>query len=226
MRMELANTLDTRPAVRAVASRLYADAPRRARALQTLRPFICPLEELIRWIPSEGRLLDIGCGAGLFMGLVGTARPEISAIGFDADVGAVAAAQGMARRHFADGRIAFHHSAVGDPWPDGSFDVVSIIDVLHHIPPAHQHQVIVEAVAHVAPGGLFLYKDMIDSTFRAWWNRFHDIVVARQWIHYRPIAEVATWVTAQGAELVERGERNLGLYGHQWIVARKPGGNA
>lgn len=224
--MAVARELDTRPAIRAVAMELYEDAPRRARTLQTLRPFICPFEDLLRWVPARGRLLDIGCGAGLFMGLVGKARPGIAAIGFDADADAVAAAQGMAAAHFPDGRIDFRHSAVGDPWPDGPFDVVSMIDVLHHIPPAHQQQAIADAFAHVAPGGLFLYKDMTDRTFRSWWNRFHDIVVARQWIHYRPIDQVAGWLTAAGAEIAERSDRNLGPYGHQWIVARKPTGSA
>ena len=219
----MAVELDSRPPILAVARDLYADAPRRARTLQRLRPFICPFEDLIRWIPAHGRLLDIGCGAGLFMGLVGRARPGIEAIGFDADADAVAAAQGMARAHFPDGRIVFRHSAVGDPWPDGSFDVVSLVDVLHHIPPTHQAEVIADAYAHVAPGGLFIHKDMADRPLlRAWWNRLHDIVVARQWIHYRPIGEVEAWLKDAGAQIVGRAARNLGPYAHEWIVARKP----
>jgi 2-polyprenyl-3-methyl-5-hydroxy-6-metoxy-1,4-benzoquinol methylase len=212
-----------RSGIVAAARDLYRSAPARARVLQGLRPYICPFEDLIRWLPHDGRLLDVGCGAGLFLGLGGLARPGVTGLGFDADAQAVAAAQGMAGRHFPEGRIAFRHSAVGDPWPEGPFDLVSMIDVLHHIPPPAQRGAIAQAYAHVGPGGLFLYKDMAERPFfRAWWNRFHDIVVARQWIHYRRIAEVETWLRAEGAEIVERSARALGLYGHEWVVAKRP----
>jgi 2-polyprenyl-3-methyl-5-hydroxy-6-metoxy-1,4-benzoquinol methylase len=216
--------LAQRSGIVAAARDLYQSAPARARTLQGLRPYICPFEDLIRWIPESGRLLDVGCGAGLFLGLSGRARPKVSGLGFDADAGAVEAAQGMARAHFPDGRIAFRHSAVGDAWPAGPFDLVSMIDVLHHIPPPAQRGAILQAYDHVAPGGLFLYKDMAERPFfRAWWNRLHDVVIARQWIHYRPIAEVEAWLRAEGAEIVDRSAKALGLYGHEWIVAKRLG---
>lgn len=215
--------LEQRSGIVATARRLYEAAPRRARTLQSLRPFICPFEDLLKWIPPRGRVLDVGCGAGLFLGLVGSARPDVTGIGFDADASAIAAAEGMAGRHFPDGRIRFEHSAVGDAWPQGPFDVVGMIDVLHHIPPAAQREVIAAAFAHVGPGGLFVYKDMADKPFfRAWWNRLHDMLVARQWIHYRPVGEVEAWLRGMGAEIVERSSRALGLYGHELIVAKRP----
>lgn len=219
----MATDFASRSDIVATARDLYREAPPRARTLQGLRPYICPFEDLIRLVPHTGRMLDVGCGAGLFLGLGGRARPGITGVGFDADAEAVAAAQGMAERHFPDGRIAFRHSAVGDPWPAGPFDLVSMVDVLHHIPPEAQQGAIAQAYAHVAPGGLFLYKDMAERPFfRAWWNRFHDIVVARQWIHYRRIGDVQAWLQAEGAEIVERSAKALGLYGHEWIVAKRP----
>lgn len=215
--------LERRAGIAAAAKRLYERGPRRARTLQGLRPFICPFEDLLRWIPARGRVLDVGCGAGLFLGLIGCARPDVTGIGFDADASAIAAADGMARENFPDGRIRFEHSAVGDAWPQGPFEVVGMIDVLHHIPPAAQKDVITEAFAHVGPDGLFVYKDMADRPFfRAWWNRLHDILVAHQWIHYRPIGEVEAWLRDMGAEIVERSSKALGLYGHELIVAKRP----
>jgi 2-polyprenyl-3-methyl-5-hydroxy-6-metoxy-1,4-benzoquinol methylase len=168
-------------------------------------------------------MLDIGCGAGLFLGLVGCSRPNVTAIGFDSDALAIDAASGMALEHFPDGLIRFEHRSVGDPWPEGLFDVVSMIDVLHHIPPASQREAIAEAFAHVAPGGLLIYKDMADRPFfRAWWNRLHDVIIARQWIHYRSIDGVEAWLRGMGAEIVARSSRILGPYGHDLMVAKKP----
>ncbi len=216
--------LKQQQAIRGIARDLYDEAPPRIRALQGLRPFICPFDDLIRWIPAKGRMLDIGCGAGLFLGLAGRSRHELRAIGFDADASAIAAAQTMARRYFPNGRIAFQHSAVGDPWPDGPFELVSMIDVLHHIPPPAQRDAIADAYSHVAPDGLFLYKDMADKPyFSAWWNRLHDIVVAKQWIHYRPIGQVQSWLEQAGGQIVQRSTRSMGPYRHEWIIVRRPG---
>ncbi len=207
----------------AAARALYGNAGPRVRFLQSARPLICPFDTLIHWIPESGRMLDVGCGAGLFGGLAGRFRPGISATGFDADAGAIAAAQGMAATHFTDGRISFEQRDVGDAWPEGPFDAVSMIDVLHHIPPPFQKGVIVQAFDHVAPGGVFIYKDMALRPFwRNWWNRLHDIVIARQWINYRPIGEVAVWLTQMGAEIAEQSSKAMGPYGHEWIIARRP----
>lgn len=209
--------------INAVVRKLYHGAPWQARTLQTLRPFICPFGDLVKWIPERGRVLDVGCGAGLFLGLVGYLRPHATGIGFDADASAINAAKSVAGNHFRDGRIQFERSAVGDPWPEGHFEVVSMIDVLHHIPANAQQEVIAESFRHVAPGGLFVYKDMASKPrFRAWWNRLHDMIIARQWIQYRPIKEVEEWLTTAGAEIVERSAKALGPYGHELLVAKKP----
>ncbi len=214
--------LDRPAAIAAVARDLYRDAPPAPRALQSLRPYICPFEALLPWVPEGGRMLDIGCGAGLFLGLVGQARPEITAIGFDASRGAIAAAQQMARQHFSGGRIDFRYSAVEEPWPAGPFDAVSIVDVLHHIPAAGQRAVVEQALAHVAPGGVLIYKDMANRpVLKAGWNRLHDLIMARQWIRYRPIEEVRAWVEQAGGTVIHRAARSMGPYAHELLVVRQ-----
>lgn len=205
-----------------VARNLYRKAPLQARVLQALRPYICPFDELMGFLPSAGSVLDVGCGAGLFLGLTGTAQPGLCAYGFDADSDAIRAARAMAATNFPDGRISFHQADAGAPWPDFNAEVVSMIDVLHHIPSGIQRSVIADAFAHVKPGGIFLYKDMAERPLlRAWWNRLHDLVMARQWIHYRSINEVERWLLEMGAQIVEKRAKNLGPYGHEFVVAKR-----
>ncbi|WP_085810927.1 bifunctional 2-polyprenyl-6-hydroxyphenol methylase/3-demethylubiquinol 3-O-methyltransferase UbiG [Sphingomonas sp. TZW2008] len=214
--------LDRPAAIAAVARDLYRNASPAPRALQSLRPFICPFEALLPWVPERGRMLDIGCGAGLFLGLVAQARPQITAIGFDASRGAIAAAQQMALEHFGDERIDFRYSAVEEAWPARPFDAVSIVDVLHHIPVDGQRTVVEQALAHVAPGGVLIYKDMADRPLlKAGWNRLHDLVMARQWIRYRPIEEVRAWVEQAGGTVIHRAARSMGPYAHELLVVRQ-----
>jgi 2-polyprenyl-3-methyl-5-hydroxy-6-metoxy-1,4-benzoquinol methylase len=213
----------TRRALCATARKLYVGASKKTRVMQSLRPLICPFDELLPWIPRTGRVLDVGCGAGLFLGLVGSLRPEVTGIGLDRDLSSIAAAKTMAKGHFPDNHIRFECRSLKDPWPAGYFEVVSMVDVLHHIPPSDQRSAINKAFGKVTPGGLFIYKDMARRPFlRAWWNRLHDLVLARQWIHYRPISEVMSWLRQADAEIIEGSTTLIGPYAHEMIVAKRP----
>lgn len=59
--------------------------------------------------------------------------------------------------------------------------------------------------------------------WQAGWNCFHDLVLARQWIEYRPVDEVREWVMRSGFSVIEEAWYNRGPYEHEMIVAIKPG---
>jgi len=202
---------------------LYGDTPVGARVLQSLRPYICPFEELVARVPIGSTVLDVGCGAGLFLGLLGRSGRVVSGIGFDASSSAIATARAMARRHLTETRIVFEDRDVDEPWPEGPFDLVTMVDVLHHISPNEQRPVILKALEHVRPGGSFLYKDMVEKPrWRAAWNRLHDLILARQWIHYRSIVDVADWILSAGWAIEDHVVRNRLMYGHEILMCRKP----
>jgi hypothetical protein len=51
--------------------------------MQALRPLICPFDELLDLVPIGARMLDAGCGAGLFLGLLADAGRLGEGYGFD-----------------------------------------------------------------------------------------------------------------------------------------------
>jgi 2-polyprenyl-3-methyl-5-hydroxy-6-metoxy-1,4-benzoquinol methylase len=207
----------------AAARRIYADAPAGTKMLQSLRPYICPFEKLLAHVPVGASVLDVGCGAGLLLGLIAHFDPKASGLGFDTSAGGIAAAQAIARRPEFSGRLRFELWSATAEWPSGSYDVVSMIDVLHHVPPMQHPAVIDKAMSRVRPGGLLVYKDM--AALPAWqsgWNRLHDLVLARQWIHYRAIADVEAWVAGAGAATVAQRRIDIGPYGHELLVSRAP----
>lgn len=219
----MVKTTASSPSVAKRAQRLYRAAPPVSRVLQSLRPYISPFDDLLDQIPAGAHVLDVGCGAGLMLGLVAETCPNASGIGFDLNGHAIVAAQKMAANNgFAD-RIRFEHRLAGEAWPAGQFDVVCLVDVLHHVPPAQQQTIVEQSYTHVCPGGVLIYKDMAQRPlFSALWNRAHDLLLARQWVHYRAIAEVAGWLDTQGAQVVKKYGRSMGPYAHELIVARKP----
>ncbi len=186
------------------------------------RPFICPFEDLVPYVPEGASVLDIGCGCGLFLLALAFAGKRIAGVGVDAAPDAIRAATLAARTAEiakADSALSFESAARMEAWPAGQFDVVSLIDVLHHIPAAQQRAFVTAAVARVKPGGVLIYKDMCRRpVWRAWANRLHDLLLARQWIRYRDIGEVRDWAVSLG--LVEQARLDFARfwYGHELCV--------
>lgn len=209
-----------------LARDLYVEGPYLMRKLMHYRIHICPFERLIRHVSPGNSVLDVGCGAGLFLALLAGTVPNLRAVGFDSSVPAIKTALLMEQRARAKGlnaEMSFARLATSEPWPSGEFDVVSLVDVMHHIPPAFQKGVFENAAGRVKPGGILLYKDMADRpAFHAGMNRLHDLVLARQWINYVPVARVDEW--AQELSLVPGHKESISRlwYQHDLRIYRRP----
>ncbi len=183
-----------------MARALYARAPLRARALARLRPTICPFERILPLVPRGAAALDIGCGAGLWLGLLAELGRIRSGLGIDADARAIAVARAMAAARPAGAApLAFSAVRAEDPWPAGGCDAVCLIDVLHHLPREIQLPTVARAARAVPPGGVLIYKDMAPRPLGyALANRAHDLLLAHDWIHHRPLSEVERTAQAEG----------------------------
>jgi 2-polyprenyl-3-methyl-5-hydroxy-6-metoxy-1,4-benzoquinol methylase len=195
----------------------------------TLRPYISPFDRLIECVPEGSSVLDVGCGAGLFLGLLAATGRRFSGVGFDASAGAIRAARAMAGRvkdlgFEAD--LRFEHLDVRAPWPRGPFQVVSIIDVMHHVPLPSRRSVLELARAALQPGGLLIYKDIGDRPrWRAFANCLHDLVMTREWVRYTPLCDVKSWASDLGVEPIGVERINRLWYGHdlmQGLVSPTP----
>ncbi len=169
-------------------------------------------------------MLDVGCGSGLFLGLLAALGRLGSGTGLDADAGAIAAATTMARSLPAGAApLRFLRRDAASPWQAGEAQVVTLIDVLHHLPPGAQLRLARQAAEAVPRGGLLLYKDMAcRPRWSALANQLHDLVLARSWIHHRALAEVEEAALLAGLTLVQRGRAQRAWYTHEWLLLRRP----
>jgi len=208
-----------------LARQLYVGGSYLIRKRMHHRIRFCPFESLVEHVAPNSSVLDVGCGAGLFLGLLAGSTPGIAGVGFDSSFPAIDAAvrmTGQAKSLGLDADLRFIRLDATDPFPNQLFDVVSIVDVLHHIPRAHQKSVIERASEKVKPGGVLLYKDMANRpAFPALMNRLHDLLVARQWIHYLPIQCVDDWTAELGLVPIHSEVISRLWYRHELRVYRK-----
>lgn len=206
------------------AQDIYTEGSWARRMMVYGRPYICPFEELISRTPHGSTVLDVGCGDGLFLNVLGRLERISGGLGFDNNSAAIASAR-LARKNVADSSsIEFREWSIGKEWPGGEFDVVSMVDVLHHIPPPQKRSAIEEAVRHVKPGGLFIFKDIgIKPKWRAFFNSLHDLVLTGERVTYTPLDVVSSWVTSVGMDELERQTINRLWYGHELMLfSRQP----
>jgi 2-polyprenyl-6-hydroxyphenyl methylase/3-demethylubiquinone-9 3-methyltransferase len=117
------------------------------------------LDEIGQYLPKEGRVLDIGCGFGLFSLYFATIRPSLSLHGFDLNANRIA----MARRAAASLGITNVTYDVKDARlfdGDAGFHAAYLLDLIHHIPEAAAEPLLRSVTASLEPGGVLLVKDV------------------------------------------------------------------
>ena len=208
----------------AVARSMYPDGHLLRRKLQHWRPYICPFEKLVEYAKDGSRVLDIGCGGGLLLSLLAGLGRRFEGVGFDVSAEAIHTATRMAARAATispKARLSFEQLDFDAEWPAGTFDVVFLIDVLHHVAPAAQRAFLERVISKVRPGGILVYKDMC---LRPWWkaqaNRLHDLVIAREMISYVPVATVEQWAQPHGMRVMAREDVSRFWYGHELRVMK------
>jgi len=142
------------------------------RERSTIPHRIDALEVVCELLPERvERVLDLGTGDGITLGLVLAARPGASGIGLD--FGAEMLRQG--RERFAeDRRVELAHHDLEEPLPEnlGVFDVVVSSFAIHHLAPARQRALYAEVFDLLPPGGLFVNAEHVASPTDALHQQF------------------------------------------------------
>jgi 2-polyprenyl-3-methyl-5-hydroxy-6-metoxy-1,4-benzoquinol methylase len=115
-------------------------------------------------LTDEVRILDVGCGFGLFAAYFGQTHPQRRIVGVDPSARRIALAQGVAESL----GLKDHTFVVGDVRTaplEGPFDAVYVLDVMHHLPREDQEQVLERLRSLLVPGGMLLVKDITTEPY-------------------------------------------------------------
>jgi ubiquinone/menaquinone biosynthesis C-methylase UbiE len=146
--------------------------------------------QLVRALPHDGSILDVGTGPGRLLVEIALRRPDLRVIAVDPSTDMVRHAQDRALAAGLADRIEVHvGTAEALPFPDDSFDTVSSTLSAHHW--ADIDTAITEQARVLRPGGRLVVYDLRRSSASvrlALTNQFPDAPVVRQRLGRLPAA--------------------------------------
>lgn len=185
---------------------------------------------------GAARVLDLGCGDGLFMAELCRSFSPAEATLVDGSASMLEAAQKRlgTRENMHYVRASFQELLTFDPI-DGDFHFIYSSLAIHHLPLAEKERLYAYIYGHLAPGGCFAHYDVVlppsdklDKWYLSLW---------RQWIREHPAAagrekllgipdqykgnpdNAPDSLEAQLAALVEIGFHDVDCYGKWGIFA-------
>lgn len=110
-------------------------------------------------LPAEGRILDMGCGFGLFAAYFAQTQPGRRITGVDTNAKRIDTARRLLHSLGQD-QHEFIAGDARDAQVEGPFDAIYVLDVMHHVPKADQEQLLARLHSLLAPGGVLVLKDI------------------------------------------------------------------
>ena len=126
------------------------------------------VDRIAAWTPATN-ILEIGCGDGMVTARLADRYPRARVTGID--IGAEPGRQFQGDHS----RVEFHQQQVEEfaAGHTGTFDLVLLCDVLHHVPPDERGGVLTGARRALAPGGRVVLKE---------WERADTLITGLTWL--------------------------------------------
>ena len=127
-----------------------------ARSSRILEPF--QIEAIDRFFPAGNpvRLLEVGCGSGIYVRYAARKNPGLSAVCVELQEEVAE----MARRNFETWgltlRAVVEHSDIRDKTPEASFDIVTLYNNIYYFPVDERLALLTHLLAFLKPGGMLL----------------------------------------------------------------------
>lgn len=179
------------------------------------------------WLPSDGVLLDLGCGGGLLLALVAEAGrrggPAPRLVGVETRPRAAT----VARTALGGEAEILTGDVRSEALPPAR--AIALLDVLSMMPVADQDALLRVLAAALEPGGVLLVRD-VDAG--AGW-RFRTVAAANRFkawalrtrgvrFHFRTLDGWRAWLGAAGLEVESRPMGRGTPFANVLLIARKP----
>jgi len=182
------------------------------------------LDEIGQYLPERGRVLDLGCGFGLFSLYYASTRPGLRLAGFDRNARRIAMARAAAGR-LGLANVRYEAGDVMDFRGGETFDAAYMLDIVHHIPEGAVRPLLEQVAKILPPGGRLLIKDVDRRpAYKRWFTHLLDKVMDPGTpVRYWEAEELTRLLDAVGFTVYRHVMVDILPYPHiLYICARRP----
>ena len=214
-----------------LARDIYKNESRKVRTHLLFRAKTCPFGKIAEHVSDSSRILDLGCGNGMFINYLSICRPSIEAVGVDISETNIA----IARRtigerkdiQFVTGDIS---RLIGVPIGANRFDYISMIDSLYFLPFTRQCDAIRSSYELLRENGVLLIKAISrEALLKYWFCKIQDRIAmkllrlyAETKTHVLSSEEMKDMLDSAGFSLVKSIDLGKGsLYPHILYICKK-----
>jgi 2-polyprenyl-3-methyl-5-hydroxy-6-metoxy-1,4-benzoquinol methylase len=180
-------------------------------------------EEVGQYLPASGRVLDVGCGFGLFALFYAKTNPALEITGIDLNAARIEKAKAAARKlglsnvHFQVGDVVSYDFRE-------KFDGVYMLDIVHHIPREAVGPLMAALFQNLTPSGRLVVKDVETKPwFKLWWTWWLDKLMDRRSpLNYWHRQDLTGLLHDSGFEVHTHSMVDTLPYPHVLYVCRKP----
>lgn len=200
-------------------TRMYAGLGFLSGLYTFVRLRLAPIVRVEEYVPSRAAVLDLGCGNGIFANILVLGSGDRKVKGVDLSEGRIQIAQRIASRN---PKLEFVQADVGS-YPVGKCDVVTIVDLLHHMDFSSQKLLLQRVFECLDRGAAVLIKDLERSPL--WKYVFHyvqDTVSYRSRLYFRSAGDMEAELRKIGFEVRTVSLAAGYMHPHVLYCCRKP----
>jgi len=186
------------------------------------RPLICPFDELLNEVQDAQSAFDIGCGSGQFALLLAEFTGIKKIGGIEIDQRLVNNARELLKP-YASKVVTDFQPYDGSTLPESmkAYDLIFLIDVLHHIPTKYQESFLKKVYDHMRPGARFIVKDINGGSPFVLFNKMHDLVFAREIGHEWSMKRLIDTAQKTGFKILTTRKKQIYVYPHYTVILTK-----
>jgi 2-polyprenyl-3-methyl-5-hydroxy-6-metoxy-1,4-benzoquinol methylase len=186
-------------------------------AYDRLRSFIFPFDALLEEVPRRSRILDVGSAYGSFAIRMAKRDPHSTVLGVEISQERVVSSRESAGNLDNVGFLACDFAK----YRGNGFDVVTCLDVMHHVPKKSQPEVVRKVRTVLNSGGILILVEVNRlPTLKYYWSCLHDIIFSRTKLNYTSPQSMAETLKSSGFRIESIKKASKFMYSRYMIIAK------
>ncbi len=143
---------------------------------ESIRKLILPFSSIEPFVPDQGKILDVGCGHGVFAELLAQKSPRRDVLGIDPSRQKIQLAK---RDHKSVKNVDYRPIGI-EKLKERNWDAVVVLDVIYLFPPDEKVSFLREIRKHLKPKGILILKEVVNEPkWKYYWVLLEELIMVK-----------------------------------------------